>query len=157
MGLIQNTNNVFPPKYENNTWSQGVIIGFPSMTASIESYKCPLIILLRISSLDFFLSFFSCFPSFLLSSANSPNPTSSFALAPVLGTGETEMNEIQTLSFLKAQWERLANNPKGVWQALAWTDLCYCPLKKIRNIQNSVRKSCVCLKYWRSGSKEASQ
>lgn len=70
MGLIQNTKNVFPPKYENNTWSRGVIIGFPSMTVSRESYKCPLIILLRISSLDFFLPFLflllSFLPSFLL-------------------------------------------------------------------------------------------
>ena len=57
MGLVQNTNNVFPPKYENNTWSQGVIIGFPRMVAFIECYKCPLIILLRIPSLDFFLPF----------------------------------------------------------------------------------------------------
>lgn len=63
MGLVQNTNNVFPSKYENNTWSQGVIIGSPSMVAFIEHYKCPLIILLRIPSLDFFLPFPLLLPS----------------------------------------------------------------------------------------------
>lgn len=74
MGLVQNTNSAFPPQYENNAWSQGVITGSTAVVAFIENSNCPLIALLRIPSLVFFLPcllLLPCFTSFLLSSSNN--------------------------------------------------------------------------------------